>query len=281
MKLYPTCYQCLRKLASQAVLMATEDKLVREKAQEGSLKVLEDEFSYDKVSIVVATKMHNTIKEITKNPDPYRKMKDVELVTARELYSELKEQFADDFKDLLKLSALGNTLDFFRSPEEVRKDMNAPGRIQFAIDDSERFKTLLGRAQKVLYLADNTGEVFFDLPLLTWMRRYTNVLYVVKESPVQNDITIEEIKRAGLEDEIDAVITTGTATPGIDFAQASDRFIYDFYTANLIFAKGMGYWESLSELPAEGRVFHCLMAKCDPVADSLKVPLNSFVAMLR
>jgi uncharacterized protein with ATP-grasp and redox domains len=281
LKLYPNCYQCLRKLASHAVLMATDDKLVREKAQEGSLKVLEDEFSYDKVSIVVATKIHNTIKEITKNPDPYRKMKDVELTTARELYSELREQFADNFKDLLKLSALGNTLDFFRSPEEVRKDMNSHTHIEFTIDDSDRFETLFHNAQKVLYLADNTGEVFFDLPLLTWMRRYTNVLYVVKESPVQNDITIEEIKRAGLEDEIGSMITTGTATPGIDFAQASDRFIYEFYTANLIFAKGMGYWESLSELPAEGRVFHCLMAKCHPVADSLRVPLNSFVAMLR
>lgn len=281
MKLYSSCYQCLRKLASHAVLMATEDKPVREKAQENALKVLEDEFSYDKVSIVVATKIHDTIKEITQNPDPYRKMKDVELATARELYSELKGQFADDFKDLLKLSAMGNTLDFFRSPEEVRKDMNAHAQIQFTIDDSERFETLLKEAKKVLYLADNTGEVFFDLPLLTWMRQHTNVFYVVKESPVQNDITMEEVEKAGLAEEVGNMITTGTATPGIDLSQASDRFIYDFYTADLIFAKGMGYWESLSELHPEGRVFHCLVAKCHPVADSLHVPLNSFVAMLR
>ena len=281
MKLYSSCYQCLRKLASHAVLMATEDKLVREKAQEAALKVLEDEFSYDKVSIVVATKIHDTIKEITQNPDPYRKMKDVELATARELYLELREQFTDNFQDLLKLSAIGNTLDFFRSPEEVRKDMNAHAQIQFAIDDSLRFEELLKKSRKVLYLADNAGEVFFDLPLLTWMRQHTNVFYVVKEAPVQNDITMEEIKKAGLEEEIGNVITTGTATPGIDLSQASDRFIYDFYTADLIFAKGMGYWESLSELRAEERVFHCLVAKCHPVADSLQVPLNSFVAMLR
>jgi uncharacterized protein with ATP-grasp and redox domains len=43
----------------------------------------------------------------------------------------------------------------------------------------------------------------------------------------------------------------------------------------------MGYYESLSELPAEGKVFYCLRAKCQPVADALKVPLNSYVAMFR
>jgi len=77
------------------------------------------------------------------------------------------------------------------------------------------------------------------------------------------------------------VITTGTATPGIIFSQASDEFKREFQSADLIFAKGMGYYESLSELPAQGKVFYCLMAKCQPVADSLKVPLNSYVALLR
>ena len=55
----------------------------------------------------------------------------------------------------------------------------------------------------------------------------------------------------------------------------------EYEAAELVFAKGMGYWETLSELPAKGRVFHCLVAKCQPVADSIGVPLNSYVAMLR
>jgi len=43
----------------------------------------------------------------------------------------------------------------------------------------------------------------------------------------------------------------------------------------------MGYWESLSDAPEQGKIFYCLMAKCQPVADSLGVPLNSYVALLR
>jgi len=123
--------------------------------------------------------------------------------------------------------------------------------------------------------------VFFDLPLLTWMRRWASVAYVVKAAPVQDDVTLEDIRRVGLEAELGEIMNTGTATPGIDFSLASAEFKREFNSADLIFAKGMGYYESLSELPAEGRVFHCLRAKCQPVADSLGVPINSYVAMLR
>ncbi|MBM3149671.1 MAG: DUF89 family protein, partial [Chloroflexi bacterium] len=149
------------------------------------------------------------------------------------------------------------------------------------IDDSEEFEVKCRDAKRMLYLADNAGEVFFDLPLLKYLRRFTRVIYVVKAEPVQNDITLYDVKRAGVEMEVGEVMTTGTATPGIDFAVASEEFKREFAAADLVFAKGMGYWETLSELPAEGRVFYCLRAKCRPVAASLGVPLDSYVAVLR
>ena len=122
--------------------------------------------------------------------------------------------------------------------------------------------------------------MFFDLPLVKWIRKFTSVIYVVKAFPVQNDVTIEDIRLAGLQTELGSIIDTGTATPGIILSGASEQFKHEFETADFIFAKGMGYYESLSELPMEGKIFYCLVAKCQPVADSLNVPLNSFVAKL-
>jgi uncharacterized protein with ATP-grasp and redox domains len=151
----------------------------------------------------------------------------------------------------------------------------------FVINDVEQFEAKLKKSSRLLYLADNAGEVFFDLPLLRLLRKRASVAYVVKSAPVQNDITLDDIRMAGIEDELGEVLTTGTATPGIDFSLASVGFKKEFDSADLIFAKGMGYYESLSELPAKGIVFYCLRAKCQPVADSLNVPLNSYVAMLR
>ena len=278
MKASDYCYECLQKLASQAAELAANDKQDKARVIEESSKILHDNFSTDCVSIVIATKMHNAIKKISGNPDPYRQMKDKEIAVARELSKKIKLR-TYGFKSCLKFAALGNTIDFFRPLDIIQQDIKEP--VSFVIDDSGRFEAKLKHARRVLYLADNAGEAFFDLPLIRWMRKQASVAYVVRSAPVQDDITVEDIRRAGLEAELGEILTTGTATPGIDFSQASAEFKREFNSADLVFAKGMGYYESLSELPAEGKVFYCLRAKCQPVADALKVPLNSYVAMLR
>lgn len=277
MKASKYCYDCLQKLACQAAELASNDEPAKARATDESLKILHDNFSLDCVSIVVATKIHDAIKKITGNPDPYREMKDKEIAVARELSKQIKVE-PGSFKSCLKFAALGNTIDFFRTLDVIKREMK--GQVDFVIDDSKRFEAKLKHAGRVLYLADNAGEVFFDLPLLRWMRQWASVAYVVKAAPVQDDVTLEDIRRAELEAELGEIITTGTATPGIDFSLASAEFKREFNSADLIFAKGMGYYESLSELPAKGRVFYCFRAKCQPVAYSLGVPLNSYVAML-
>jgi uncharacterized protein with ATP-grasp and redox domains len=277
MRASPECRDCLQRLAHQAASLATSHELVKAKAVEKGLEVISDHFSLDAITIVIAAKIHDVVKKVTGSPDPYRGMKDREIVMARELFQEAAQNHGDGFKGLLKLAALGNAIDFFRPFDAVKADMRK--QVQFTMDDSEKFEVKLRGAKRVLYLADNAGEVFFDLPLLKFMRQFARVIYVVKEAPVQNDITLEDVERAGVE--VGEVMTTGTATPGIDFAVASEEFKREFAAADLVFAKGMGYWETLSELPAEGKVFYCLKAKCKPVAASLGVPLDSYVAVLR
>jgi len=278
MKASGYCYECLRKLAKQAAELATDNEQAKARAIEVSLNILQDNFSLDCVSIVVATKLHNAIKEITGNSDPYRQMKDREITLADELSKKIKLK-PDGFKNYLEFAALGNSIDFFRPLDIIQQDMTEP--VNFVINDSKRFEAKLEHAARVLYLADNAGEIFFDLPLISSIRKHSSVAYVVKSAPVQDDITLEDVKQAGLKDALGEILTTGTATPGIDFSQASAEFKREFSSADLILAKGMGYYESLSELPMEGKVFYCLRAKCQPVADDLKVPLDSYVAVLR
>ena len=279
MKLTEYCYDCLEKLVCQAAELAADDTGLRAKATQIGLETLESNFSCDEVSIVVATKIHNVIKQVTKNRDPYSRMKQTEIEVARGLYREIAPNYDNGFKGLLKLAVLGNTLDFFKPFDGIKEEMRQ--RVHFVIDDSAHVETKLNYTRRILYLADNAGEVFFDVPLVKRLRQFAHVTYVVKAAPVQNDITLEDVKRSGLTAEVGTVITTGTATPGIVFSLASAKVKREFERADLVFAKGMGYYESLSEFPAAGKVFYCLKAKCQPVADSLGVPLNSFVAMLR
>jgi hypothetical protein len=279
MKVSPECYDCLGRLICQAGKLATNDELLRQRAVEKATNVLDREFSSEQISIAIATKLHKIIRDVTGNPDPYRTVKEDELVVAGELFSKVKGHYKDTVNDYIKLAAVANAIDFFRSLDDVTEDIKKP--VEFAIDDSQRFEAELRKASKVLYLADNVGEIYFDLPLVKKMRQLVDVKYVVKPSPVQNDATAEDVKEAGLEGEFGVVMTTGVASPGVILDLAPNQFRQEFKAADLVFAKGMGNYESLSELPEEGKVFYCLMAKCRPVANSLGIPLNSYVAMLR
>jgi uncharacterized protein with ATP-grasp and redox domains len=279
MKLAPNCYECLRRLIHQAAELATDDVSLKQRAIKEAKNILDDEFSYSQLSIVIATKIHKVIRKVTHNPDPYQAMKEREMALARELHPELKSQCKDEFRGCLQLAAAANAIDFFRELGPIKEDIREP--VSFAADKSEQFEAKLKNASKVLYLADNAGELYFDLPLVKWMNQFAQVIYIVKPSPVQNDLTVEDVRKSGLESEFGKVISTGIASPGIVFPLASAQFKREFESADLIFAKGMGHYEALSELPSEGRFFYCLMAKCQPVADSLGVPINSYVAMLQ
>ena len=279
MKAVTECYPCLARLARQSAQVATTNEALRLEAVDAGMKMLDVYFSTDGLTIDVATRIHRAVREATNNPDPYRAMKDREIALSRTLVEQVGAGIANDFKAYLSLSLAGNAIDFFRSLDDVKKDIESP--LTYVVDDSAEFERKLKKAQRLLFLADNAGEVFFDLPLVRWLRQYVSLTYVVKESPVQNDATIDDLRRAGLDGELGRVITTGLATPGVIFEEASEEFRRAFAEADLVLAKGMGHWEGLTELPAKGKVLHCSMAKCKPVADSMGVSLNSFVAILR
>jgi len=279
MKVTEECYPCLNRLVHQAAELATDDPDLQAKAIEQGIDILDRGFSLDKTSIAVATPLHRVVRAVTGNPDPYMRMKEVEVKIAEQLDLRRNSDHHGDIGDDILLAVRGNTIDFFKDFEEIERDLKLP--VEFAIDDTAKLRERLNNARHILYLADNTGEVFFDLKLVRRLGNFASVTYVVKESPVQNDITIADLEKFGLANKLPRVITTGTDTPGVDMDMASAEFKSEFASADLVIAKGMGYWETLSELPAQGRVFHLLKAKCLPVANSLGVRLNSYVALLR
>ncbi|MGB2800081.1 MAG: hypothetical protein WBC82_09600, partial [Dehalococcoidia bacterium] len=72
MKVASECYQCLGRLVRQVADLSTSGESLRAVAIAEGLKIVDDNFSYDVISITIATKIHQAIKEITGNPDPYR-----------------------------------------------------------------------------------------------------------------------------------------------------------------------------------------------------------------
>ena len=279
MKATKECYPCLERLVRQAANLATQDTELKTKAIDEGFKLLKAEFSVNRPTIPVATLLHRQVRTTTGNTDPYLPIKEAEVRMGEEFCRRGKNNLGGNLRRCLVLAVRGNSIDFFKDLETIRADLLLP--VKFALDNTKVLETKLKKTREILFLADNAGEVFFDIPLLKKLADFAPVTYVVKQSPVQNDITLADLERFGLNKDLPQVITTGTDTPGVDMALASPEFKAAFEAADLVVAKGMGYWETLSELPAQSKVFYLLKAKCQPVADSLNVALNSYVALLR
>lgn len=134
MRISEECEHCLRRLSHQAAAFAAEDESIKRAAMDRAEQILHDRFKPGEVSIVIASAMHEAIKQVTKNPDPYRKMKDVEIETAGRLFDIVKGSYHENLRDYLKLAALGNAIDFFRPLEIVEKEI-CRHNVQFVIDD--------------------------------------------------------------------------------------------------------------------------------------------------
>ena len=121
MKANEDCRACLSRLVRQAAERATEDPVLRAKAIEERLKLLDSEFSLEKTSISVSTKLHRVVTTVTGNTDPYRQMKDTEVKMAKELLKTQQSKPLRDLRSCLKFAVRGNAIDFFIDQKTIVK----------------------------------------------------------------------------------------------------------------------------------------------------------------
>jgi len=276
MAIRPECYSCLERLVGLAVELATPDPEVRRQAIKAAVRRLDQEFGPDAIPAAIANRLLRIKNHLSGNQDPFAARKAAVTAWAARMHQRLSPAYGDDLESLLRLAAVGNAIDFFRGEAEVTREMLA--RVEFEISAAPAFRQeLAGPPGLLLYLADNAGEQFFDRPLVSSLRcRGWRVLYAVKAGPIQNDLTLEDLKASGLLDALEPVVDTGARTVGLDLHGVSPGFRELYEAARLIVAKGMGHFETMSHL-ADPRVWFLLQAKCSPVAQALGVDLNAFV----
>ncbi|MFH1460661.1 MAG: ARMT1-like domain-containing protein [Candidatus Omnitrophota bacterium] len=283
MKARKDCLKCLRNLTLQTIDNSISEKPSL-KLQEAVLKkllitFLDQEFNTHKVPAAIFTKINRRIKKITLVNNPFKKRKAQEIENCRNIIKNIKKNYLNTLEELLLLSVLGNALDFFKTIVNSNKEMSK--KIKFTKADFKKFKYALKKAKKIIFFADNAGEVFFDVPLVKLLSKKARTIYVVKAKPVQNDLTLADLKKTLLINIIPEVITSGNDAVGIEMSTSSKKLKQEMKNCDIIIAKGMGYYETFSGLSnlAEfsGKIYYLLMAKCPPVAQSLGVKLNSYL----
>jgi len=224
MTVQPQCYDCLLRLVDLTVDLAAPDREKQARAREISRAIVRRDFRPGAVPAHIANRFHRAIREQTGNPDPYSSRKKAETAFLRRMYTRIVSSYGKNLDSLLRLAVLGNAIDYFRDEAEVTREILNP--VAWSHADLEPFRRrLAGSRGALLYLADNAGEQFFDLPLVALLRnRGWRTLFVVKGGPVQNDLTRNDLYSSGLGEALEPLADTGARTVGLVLQETSAAF---------------------------------------------------------
>ena len=279
MRTYFDCIPCFVRQALDAARLATNDERIHEKVVREVLRLAADlDMSQSPPSI--GQQIHRLIREMVGKNDPYRKIKKRFNNLALKLYPELRTQVVDSddrLETAIRLAIAGNIIDFGvnNSLEESHVKETISDSLSGYLDPKQiqSFKDIVNAAGKILYLADNAGEIVFDRLLIERLP-YEKVTVVVKGTPVINDATMEDAGVAGLT-RIVEVIDNGSDAPGTIMESCSQEFRHRFANADLIIAKGQGNYETLSDVNKS--IFFILKAKCPVIARDLRCEVGEMI----
>ena len=280
----PQCVDCLLSLAKDVVTLAAPAKpdLVQ-KAERITRDILEDARTEGSSSPQIANRILRKIRQITSIEDPYTDFKSREMAQARKIFSQLKDQLTENLHSRATLAALGNSLDFFNNPDRALADLlhQYNDGISFYRNNINQLEAFLAtKPQRALYLTDNAGEIYFDLPLYEYLKQYCRQIYlVVKGGPSLNDLTRRELKAAALDDRFDVVADTGTDGAGIDWDNVSGKFLDLVASAELIISKGMANFETVYPQSIRVPSFYLFKVKCEAIQNYIQAPANSLMAL--
>ncbi|MEM4243595.1 MAG: ARMT1-like domain-containing protein, partial [Candidatus Bathyarchaeia archaeon] len=189
------------------------------------------------------------------------------------------------FKKACLCAIVGNIMEFdipghkfsfktlTKSFREAAKDL--------VVDDIDKAYDLAKKARSILYLADNAGEIVFDTLLVEQLKNMgLKVTYVVKGGPVINDATLDDVEISGMNKIADNILTTGTDAVGLLKKEVAPEFLKVYDEAELVFAKGMGYAETLTEYKLTKPHLLLFRTKCNPVANYFCAPRDKNIAKL-
>ncbi len=291
MKVEAECAACIVNRAVAEAMEATTNPALRFRVMVELFKLLSREFKPTAVPAYLGTKRDRLIKRITGNDNPYRREKRRSnekalklLPYARKIVEEGYTQ-RDRFKRACLCAIVGNIIEFHIPGHKftyggLRKLFRDAGK-DMVIDDVNKVYELTKKAQTVLYLTDNAGEIVFDTLLVEQLKNMgVTVIVGVKGGPVLNDATLEDAEVSGMSKIADKVITTGTDAVGLMLKEFSKEFLEVYDSVDLVFAKGMGYAETLTEYKLKKPHVLLFRTKCNPVANFFGVPRDKNVAKL-
>jgi len=279
MRTYFDCIPCFIRQALDSARLVTDDEQIHEQVVREVLRLAAD-LDMSQSPPAMAQKIHRIIKQLVETDDPYKQAKQRFNEFALELFPKfqnLVDSSEKPFETVVRLAVAGNIIDLgvkcSLKPSEAEKIIEQALIESFDSTDLNDFQEATDKAEDILYLADNAGEIVFDKFLIEQIGP-DKIALVVKGAPVINDATIDDAKAVGLSDLVET-IDNGDDAPGTILESCSKEFRQRFDQADMIISKGQGNFETLSEV--DKNIFFILRAKCPVIAEHLDCPVGTLV----
>ncbi|MDQ1238435.1 MAG: damage-control phosphatase, subfamily [Thermodesulfobacteriota bacterium] len=275
------CLPCVMRQTVEAARRATSDHACMETIVGKALPLMGN-IDLGEPSPVFIGAVHRVVRDVTGSSDPYKEAREACNRKVLELYPSLKKLIVESSNPLetaLRMAIAGNTIDFVVNPQADETDLGKA--VQEGLDapiprsSFEEFAEAASRAKDILYLGDNAGEIVFDRLLVEELSTVP-VTYVVRGSPVINDVTMDDARDSGMCG-IAEVIDNGSDFPGTILRDCSDSFRQRFQTADMIISKGQGNYESLDD--ADKNIVFLFKVKCSVVARHLDQEIGTLMLL--
>jgi len=278
MKASLDCVPCFIRQALNAARMVSADPAVHEQIVREVLLWV-SETSLDEPPPVLGRRIHRRLRELTGVDDPYRAAKECQNQMALNFLPELRAALsvaADPLATAVRLAIAGNVIDMGANSSINEADVRVS--IQQALAEPlfgewDTFYRAAATAKRILYLADNAGEIAFDRLLIEQLSP-DRVTLVVRGAPILNDAMLADARAVGLHEMVE-IIDNGSDIAGTMLSGCSKSFRNRFTEADIIIAKGQGNFETLSDEPYP--IFFMFKAKCSVIAAQAGVPVGTHV----
>ena len=173
----------------------------------------------------------------------------------------------DSIRECIKYVCSANYIDFGAvenvNVETLEKLLEKVGTEAIPEEEYANFIADLERADKLVYLTDNCGEIVIDKLLIKFIEeRYPSlqITVILRGQNVINDATLNDAKEVGLMDLVPC-IGNGNGAPGTVFKRLSEEAKHVLSEADLIISKGQGNFEGLF---GEGlNPYYLFLCKCE------------------
>jgi uncharacterized protein with ATP-grasp and redox domains len=267
------CIVCAQRIALEAAQHVTRDEIALQTIASKMRDIIQDAFHNGLDSFLVGLRMTEIIEEVTGCVDPYKDFKRRCTNIAEQLDStvrQMEDKSPQALREACRTAVMGNLLDVIagNSPELV--DTNSLLETSLTIDCFDEFESELGNAGKIVYLADNAGEVFFDRILIDHIREKRSDIpidYFIKGYPFLNDAQCEDTVPALIHQ-----VANIKVIPLIKPIVMNQNYILDMYeeflasarNAELVLVKGQANYEVLA--PLRIKAFYLFVHKSPVIA---------------